>query len=651
MVNQNPEPIKKEEPKKPKVGDLPPTRATMIPCLSGMRGVAALSVVYLHLNGFGHGQQFAGGWDTMYEFGSMSVIFFFVLSAFLLTYRGLYDIKRESDLLYVTLPIYNKRVPMLSMRWISYFIRRVFRIYPVFIIVVAMAIFVPRFQGDPVDSQAYYMDFNTGAAIPPSDFLPYTIFINVQSIFWSIPPEFEYYFVIPIIITSFEAATYADSVIFISKKEREDIEKGKDSLAELPFFERMVKTFFRNLLLSVFRILHLLFWSYFSLPGVLDTPAWFERTYNVNHLPPHFFRFWTGSFVGIMLYWMEQNHLVPKPPTKEELESKERNVKLVVYAKKFFFFLCDMSLWAILLAIIFNLPWYQTNYFGKVLPADTTWPPSYQTNTTYAFYHQEDFNTLWFDTIFTSTRMCAYMCGFVIFLICYGARDGTLSSFFMWDFFMYCGDVSFPLYLCHFIGLRESSRLWLEYLSPTTPILWDQLILGLWCGLVISTIMHEIVEKNCMKFGNKIIRYLRANVFVQKPSKEPEYAKVPTEPPKPAPTFSEYYQPGSLEELVEMRKQNSSAMSGMTSAERNSGVLSRSNSGAFSNSGGLYRSDSGALPRNNSSSALHQNNNGRNSGVLVRTNSNASFRGHPPVLERSGSSRLHIVTVDPEIHY
>ncbi|KAJ3277082.1 hypothetical protein HDV01_000134 [Terramyces sp. JEL0728] len=63
MVNQNPQNIKKEEPpKKAKVADLPPTRATMIPCLSGMRGVAALSVVYLHLNGFGHGQQFAGGW-------------------------------------------------------------------------------------------------------------------------------------------------------------------------------------------------------------------------------------------------------------------------------------------------------------------------------------------------------------------------------------------------------------------------------------------------------------------------------------------------------------------------------------------------------------------------------------------------------------
>ncbi|KAJ3277083.1 hypothetical protein HDV01_000135 [Terramyces sp. JEL0728] len=530
---------------------------------------------------------------------------------------------------------------------------RIFRIYPVFIIVVTMAIFVPRFQGDPVDSQAYYMNFNTGDAIPASDFLPYTIFINVQSIFWSIPPEFEYYFVIPIIITTFEVAMYADSVFFVSKKEREGIDTGNDSLADLPFMERMIKSFFKNLLLSVFRILHLLFWSYFALPGVLDTYVWYEGTYNINHLPPHFFRFWTGSFVAIMLYWLEQNHLVPKPPTKEELASSDKAVKRVAYAKKFFFFLCDMSLWAILLAIIFNLPWYQTNYFGKVLPPDTTWPPAYQTNTTYAFYYQEGFETEWFDGVFTSTRYCAYMCGVLIFIICYGARNGSFSSFFMWDFFMYCGDVSFPLYLCHFIGLRESSRLWLEFMSKVTLILWDQLIIGLWVGLVISTIMHEIVEKNCMKFGNFLIRYLRANVFVAKPIEEEEYVQVPAEEPKiAAPTFSENFQPGSLEELVEMRlrrQSSSSTLSSATHTERNSGILSRTNSGVLirNSSGVLQRSDSQAFSVNSNSGALP-----RNSSGLVRSNSTSSFRIQgPPQLERTTSSRLHIVTVDPEIHY
>ncbi|KAJ3325984.1 hypothetical protein HDV06_002369 [Boothiomyces sp. JEL0866] len=480
LLNQNQPKVNvkkdKEATKKPVVKDLPPTRATMIPCLSGMRGVAALSVVYLHLNSFSHGQMY-------------------------------------------------------------------------------MATVVPRFQGDPLDTQPYYANFKSAEGLPPQSIYEYFFLINVQSIFWSIPPEIEYYFVIPFIITTFEAAHYADSVIFISKKEREDMEAGIDTLADLPFMERIFKKLFRNLLYSVFRILHLIFWSYFALPGVLDTYYWYEGQYNRNHLPPHYFRFWSGSFTAIILYWLEQNYLVPQPLTKKEEDSTERRQILISWSKKIFFFLCDKVLWLIIFIIISQTNWYQGNYFGKAIPNDPAWPAlDWAVNTTYTHFIN-GYDLQFFDQAFTSTRLCAYTCGFIIFLICYGARNGSFSTFFTWDFFMYAGDVSFPVYLCHFIGIRESMRMWVDYISETRLIQLDQNIMALWLTLVIATLMHELIEKPCMKIGNFCIRYLRSTVFKPKPQEDEELDTVAVETVSaPLPTFSDRVEPESLESLIAKRK-------------------------------------------------------------------------------------------------
>ncbi|KAJ3277084.1 hypothetical protein HDV01_000136 [Terramyces sp. JEL0728] len=583
LVNQNQPnanaPKPKEAPKKPVAKDLPPTRATMIPCLSGMRGVAALSVVYLHLNSFSHGQMYMGGWDSMNEFGSIAVIFFFVLSAFLLTYRGLYDIKRESDLFYVTVPIYNRKVPVLSMRWISYFFRRFFRIYPIFIFIVIIATTIPRFQGDELDTQPYYANFKSGQGLAPSCIYEYFFLVNVQSIFWSIPPEIEYYFVIPFIITTFEVAQYADNTIFVSKKDREDNEAGKDSLADLPFMERIIKTFFRNLLLSVFRILHIIFWSYFALPGVLDTYYWYEGDYNRNHLPPHFFRFWSGSFTAIMLYWLEQNHFVPQPLTKEEEASNERRQIIINYAKKAFFFLCDIGLWVIIFAIISQTNWYQAIYFGRDVPFDPAWPATdWTVNSTYITY-VNGYDLQFFDQNFTSTRLCSYTCGFIIFLICYGGRNGSFSTFFTWEFFMYAGDVSFPVYLCHFIGIRESMRTWTELFSSARFIQQDQFLAALWLTLVIATLMHELIEKPFMRIGNSCIRYLRSTVFKPKPKQEAQPETIAVETVQaPAPTFDNRVEPESFEAMIAKRRSaNIPAQQNTPSSRPTSVQLSSSN--------------------------------------------------------------------------
>ncbi|KAJ3325986.1 hypothetical protein HDV06_002371 [Boothiomyces sp. JEL0866] len=535
-----------------KTKDLPPTRATIIPCLSGLRGVAALSVVYLHQNSYDHGQHVMGGWDTMYEFGSIGVIFFFVLSAFLLTYRGLYDIKRESDVIYYTIPFYNYKIPVLSLRWISYFIRRIFRIYPVYIVIVILATSLPRFQGDDFQKQAYYSDGN-GTALPPSDILPYAVFYNVQSIFWTIPPEFEYYFVIPFIILTFEIAQHLDQTFFVSKKEQqENFKVIPNQETHVQYLIRLVKDLMKRM---IFRSIHMVFWTWLALPGVLDTYWWYEGVFNKHHLPPHYFRFWVGSQTAILLYLLEQNHLVPKPITPEEQKSTERQVVYSRRLKKILFVLCDISLWSIIAYTISQFPWYQGNYFGNdniTISAD--WPDEWSTNSTYVVIHGNVYDESWFDQEFVTTRLCAYLCGTLVFLVCFGGRTGSFSSVFLWDFFMYAGDVSFPLYLCHFIGLREYQRLWRDYINSTTGlILLDNLFAGILMSLLVASVVHHVVEQPCVKVGPVLVRYLRSSVF--KPKETNIEIEQPKEDKRVSQRFSQHIIPENLDDFVKRRSQ------------------------------------------------------------------------------------------------
>jgi peptidoglycan/LPS O-acetylase OafA/YrhL len=497
----------------------PPSRAQIIPCLSGLRGVAALAVVYLHQNSFDHGQRSMGGWDTWHEFGHIAVIFFFVLSAFLLTYRGLYDVKRESDVKYIT--VANRRVPILSLRWISYFIRRLFRIYPCYMLTVILAACLPRFQGDEImgPNSPYYFDFGTNKPIPPSDLVNYFFLYDVKSLFWTIPPEIEYYFVIPFIVVLFEAAQHLDETLFVSKQSHDEEEQGQTSLSG-----QVAMALVNNIRRCLFRTLHVVFFSFLAVEGILDSRYWQEKKTNEHHLPRHYFRFWTGSFIAIMLYLFERNGLVPQLPKSEDIQGMVD--RAVIWMKKALFLACDLGCWGILVATILSFPWYQGNYFGvkieKVNPKE--WPPSWAINDTHVFYHSNAFKDGWYDTHYSSTRFCAYMCGLLVFLICFGARNGSFSNFFLWRFFTWAGEVSFPIYLTHFIALREYPRLWLKYVSPVRPILIDNVILGMLMSVLIASIMHWAVEKPCMRAGSWLVRYLRRTVF--KPKESPNSLEV-----------------------------------------------------------------------------------------------------------------------------
>jgi hypothetical protein len=104
---------------------------------------------------------------------------------------------------------------------------------------------------------------------------------------------------------------------------------------------------------------------------------------------------------------------------------------------------------------------------------------------------------------------------------------------------MYSGDISFPIYLTHFIGLREYPRFWQSFSPKQGVILYDHLFLGFFFTIVVSDLTHRFVEQPCMKAGNWLIRYLRANVFV--PKKKPE-TKEKEEDEMPTPNLRRFSQ-------------------------------------------------------------------------------------------------------------
>ncbi len=135
--------------------------------LDGLRGLAVLFVLFSHLSNNGihafPGISFSGS-------GKYGVFLFFTLSAFLLTLPFL----RLS-----TAELRNTRV------WLNYCARRFFRIFPLFIVVLAIS----------------YGFSASGLFMPISglEFKSHLLLQQGKGVFWTIPVEFKYYFVLPVV--------------------------------------------------------------------------------------------------------------------------------------------------------------------------------------------------------------------------------------------------------------------------------------------------------------------------------------------------------------------------------------------------------------------------------------------------------------------
>jgi peptidoglycan/LPS O-acetylase OafA/YrhL len=143
-------------------GGLPHSLQTHIGPLDGLRGWAATLVVCSHVGSFGLAPLFRA------PIGNYGVFLFFVLSGFLMGH------------LYLAKPFTHRNVA-------TYFSARISRIVPLYYTVVVAGYLFSKFV-DP--SFAY--------AMSNLELFRHLVFIGNVSVFWSIGPEFQFYFLFPL---------------------------------------------------------------------------------------------------------------------------------------------------------------------------------------------------------------------------------------------------------------------------------------------------------------------------------------------------------------------------------------------------------------------------------------------------------------------
>jgi len=228
--------------------------------LDGLRGLAVLLVMLSHSSNAGllfHEQlNFAGS-------GKAGVFLFFILSAYLLDRQ-------------IALAFLNQKAN--SAYWKRYFFRRFFRIYPLYFVALLTYFFFNFIDFIPTK-------INEFSYVPEHLFL-----LEGKTIFWSIPVEFKYYFLSPLIMwfcNKYLKWNYLRVSLFILVltvlafliDNRFNL-KGISTIKYLPIFlagtiisiyELVGKAIFKNISVKFFDVLGVfaLFMIFLSLPNNL----------------------------------------------------------------------------------------------------------------------------------------------------------------------------------------------------------------------------------------------------------------------------------------------------------------------------------------------------------------------------------------------
>ena len=137
-----------------------------IDALDGIRGLAVLAVFMSHTSGRGMAIE---PWLNFTGIGHVGVYLFFSLSAFLMTR----NLMRNNDL-------------------VRYAIKRVFRILPLYYLVLTAVLFA--------DSHVRYDEQFLHIKDGWEGYLRHLVFLQGDGIFWSVAIEFPFYFVLPIML-------------------------------------------------------------------------------------------------------------------------------------------------------------------------------------------------------------------------------------------------------------------------------------------------------------------------------------------------------------------------------------------------------------------------------------------------------------------
>ncbi|OWV70487.1 acyltransferase [Rhizobium sp. R634] len=141
------------------------SRPDYIPSLDGLRGVAALLVVQAHI-----GLVFPSTAQHLMTMGSEAVGLFFALSGFLMAH------------LYGSRPVTRENV-------LDFLVSRFARIYPVYLVAVLLVAMLSGIQG------LNFVQPITGG----TDFVRHAFLLGSSGVFWSIPPEIQFYLLFPVL--------------------------------------------------------------------------------------------------------------------------------------------------------------------------------------------------------------------------------------------------------------------------------------------------------------------------------------------------------------------------------------------------------------------------------------------------------------------
>ncbi|MBX4924570.1 acyltransferase [Rhizobium binae] len=141
------------------------SRPDYIPSLHGLRGIAALLVVQAHI-----GLIFPGTAQHLMTMGSEAVGLFFALSGFLMAH------------LYGSRPVTRENI-------LDFLVSRFARIYPVYLVAVLL---VAMLSGMP--SLNFVQPIVGG-----TDFVRHIFLLGSSGVFWSIPPEIQFYLLFPLL--------------------------------------------------------------------------------------------------------------------------------------------------------------------------------------------------------------------------------------------------------------------------------------------------------------------------------------------------------------------------------------------------------------------------------------------------------------------
>ncbi|OWV74016.1 acyltransferase [Rhizobium sp. R339] len=141
------------------------SRPDYIPSLDGLRGVAALLVVQAHI-----GLVFPSTAQHLMTMGSEAVGLFFALSGFLMAH------------LYGSRPVTRENV-------LDFLVSRFARIYPVYLVAVLLVAMLSGIQG------LNFVQPVTGGM----DFARHVFLLGSSGVFWSIPPEIQFYLLFPVL--------------------------------------------------------------------------------------------------------------------------------------------------------------------------------------------------------------------------------------------------------------------------------------------------------------------------------------------------------------------------------------------------------------------------------------------------------------------